>query len=290
MELMNGARLGIAAQGIGIAQAAFSLALDYAASRVQFGQAIRGFPAVRQMLGGMHMKVETARLLAYETAIAVDMSKNIERLAECGDLEKFPNGKELAEQRKFGKRLASALTPLVKYYATEICNDVVYDAMQVLGGSGYMRDYEMERYYRDARITTIYEGTTQIQYNAMIGFITSGFFEQRFEQLHGQLAYAPSNMLEELKTARQHLKEAVEFVSKQDDAFRFLNSGRLCESVAGIYCGYLLLEPATRSEHKMALAQNFFADVLPMVRLRRDQILRGDRTFIDRMQPLLEYE
>jgi len=289
MALMNGARIGIAAQGIGVAQAALSEALDYAASREQFGQPIRNFPAVRQMLGDMHMKVETSRLLACETAIAVDISNQLEHLSDTGELDALNVPPDLKAQKKYYKRLAGALTPLVKYYATEMCNEVCYDAMQVLGGSGYMRDYAVERYYRDARITTIYEGTTQIQYNATVGYITTGFFEERFGHLHERFAAAPPQMLQQLAEARQWLKEAADAANKQDDAFRFLNSGRLCESAAAIYNGYLLLEPAMRSEHKMALAQNYFADVLPMVRLRRDQVLRGDRTYLDKMTSLLKY-
>jgi hypothetical protein len=290
MALMNGARLAIAAQGIGIAQAALSEALDYAASREQFGQAIRRFPAVRQMLGEMHMKVETARLLAYETALTVGMSNNIEHLADAGELEAYPGGKELREQRRFYKRLAGALTPMVKAYATEICNEVCYAALQVLGGSGYMRDYDVERHYRDARITTIYEGTTQIQHGAAVGYVTTGFFEQRFEQLHRDHSDAPGDMLAELKAAREHLAKAVEFANSQDGAFRDLSAGRLVESATAIYNGYLLLEPAMRSDHKRALAESYMADALPMVKLRCDQVLRGDRTYLDNMPALLDYE
>ena len=290
MSLMNGARLGIAAQGVGIAQAALEEARDYAASREQFGKPIRQFPAVRKMLGDMHMKVETSRLLSYETSMIVDMLHNIEELKETGELEEMPGGEELLGERRYFKRLATALTPLVKYYATEICNDVCYDALQVLGGSGYMEDYEVERLYRDARITTIYEGTTQIQFNAAISYVTRGFFEDRFEQLHEQNSDAPPKMLHALKEAREHLNEALEFVNEQDEDFRDLNAGRLCESVVNIYNGYLLLEPAMRSDHKMALARNYFADVMPQVEHRCNQILQGDRTYLDEMPALLEYE
>ena len=290
MALMNGARLGIAAQGLGIAQAALSEALAYAASREQFGEAIRRFPAVRQMLGDMHMKVETSRLLAYETAIIVDMMHNIDALCESKEIADYPNGTELKEQRKHYKRLAGALTPLVKYYCTEMANEVAYDAIQVLGGSGYMRDYPVERHYRDARITTIYEGTTQIQHNAAVGPIVSGVLEARFEELHQENAGAPAEMLEELRACRRHLTRAIEFVKEQADDFRYLQAARLCESAVNIYNGYLLLAPAMRGEHKMALARNFFDNVLPMVKLRRDQILKGDRTYLDKMVALLDYE
>ncbi len=292
MSLMNGARLGIASQGVGIAQAALEEALQYAAAREQFGRPIRQFPAVRQMLGDMHMKVETSRLLNYETAIAVDISEAIERLKASGDLEQMPGGEELAAQERWWATLARALTPVTKYYATEMCNQVAYDALQVLAGSGYMRDYEVERLYRDARITTIYEGTTQIQHNAAVGYVLRGTFEQRFEQLHQQTAEAgaPAQMLEALRGARGWLREAVEFANEQDADFRALHTGRLVESATTIYNGYLLLGPATRSPHKEALAESYVNEVLPGVRLRRDQVLSGSRTYLDRMPELLQYE
>ncbi len=292
MSLMNGARLGIAAQGLGIAQAALSEALEYAAGRVQFGEPIRNFPAVRQLLGDMHMKVETARLLSYETSIAVDMYKNIERLKEEKKLDKVPGAQEIADNARYYRKLANALTPLVKYYATEICNEVCYDSMQVLAGSGYMRDYPVERMYRDARITTIYEGTTQIQYNAALGSITNGFLESRFQDLHDELKQwddVPDKMLDALSDARKMLQEAVEFVNEKDDDFKLLHAGRLSECAVTIYNGYLLIKPARRNKHKMRLAENFFGDHLPVVEYRRNQILREDRTYLDAMDELLNY-
>jgi len=290
--LMNGARLAIAAQGVGIAQAALSAALDYAAEREQFGKPIREFPAVRQLLGDMHMKVETARLLTYDTAIAVDMLDNIERLRTSGKLKEIPGGKELASQERMYKTLARALTPIAKYYATEIANQVAYDALQVLAGSGYMRDYDVERYYRDARITTIYEGTTQIQHNAAVGSVLKGTFEERYQQMHEQMAAAGADagMLVALEEARNALREAVEFANEQDGDFRDLHAGKLVESATAIYNGYLLLAPAMRSEHKHALAEHFMNEVLPTVSMKRDQILSGSRTYLDRMTALLDYE
>ena len=290
MELMNGARLAIAAQGVGIAQAALVHALEYARGREQFGQEIRRFPAVRQMLGDMHMKVETARLLAYETAAAVDMTNNLGRAHQSGLLKQLPNGAELSSQRRSWKRLAGALTPIAKYYATETCNEVCYDAIQVMGGSGYMKDYDLERFYRDARITTIYEGTTQIQHNAAVGHVLRGFFEERFQQLAETSAAASSDALEALREARLWLKEAVDFANAQDEPFQALSAARLVESATHIYNGYLLLDPATRTKHKEALLECFLADVLPLVKLRRDQILRGCRTYLDRMPALFQYE
>ncbi len=292
MSLMNGARIAIAAQGVGIAQAALNEALEYAAEREQFGRSIRQFPAVRQMLGDMHMKVETSRLLTYDTAIAVAMADRIEHLRKSGELAGLPGGEELAAQGRYWTTLARALTPVAKYYATEMCNEVAYDALQVLAGSGYMRDYDVERHYRDARITTIYEGTTQIQHNAAVGAVLRGTFEERYGRLHDKLAEAGADggMLEALKEARQWLGEAIEYANGQDGDFRDLHTGKLVESATLIYNGYLLLEPALRSQHKAALAENYVNEVLPRVRMRRDQVLSGSRTYLDRMPELLQYE
>jgi hypothetical protein len=291
MSLMNGARLAIAAQGLGIAQAALEEALDYAADREQFGKPIRQFPAVRQMLGDMHMKVETARLVTYETAMAVDISEGIEKLKASGELAELPGGEELAADGRKWTALARALTPVAKYYATEICNDVVYDAMQVLAGSGYMRDYDVERHFRDARITTIYEGTTQIQQIAALASVLRGTFEDRFKELHERYAAAGADagMLEKLAEARALLQEAVAFAQEQDADFRDLHAGKLVESSTLIYAGYLLLGPAMRSDHKHALAENFFSEHLPVVRMRHEQVMSGSRTYLDRMPELLDY-
>ena len=292
MALMNGARLAIAAQGVGIAQAALSAALEYAADREQFGRPIRQFPAVRQMLGDMHMKVETSRLLTLETAMAVDMADNIEELRESGELEDMPDGENLADQRRYWVTLARALTPIAKYYATEMANEVAYDALQVLAGSGYMKDYDVERYYRDARITTIYEGTTQIQHNAAVGYVIKGTLEERFVGLDRQAseAGADEEMLGALREARGWLIEAAEYAAEQDNDFRDLHADKLVESATNIYNGYLLLAPAMRSDHKHALAENFFNEVLPQVRMRREQIMSGARTYLDRMPELLDYQ
>ncbi|MHC5034232.1 MAG: acyl-CoA dehydrogenase family protein [Planctomycetota bacterium] len=292
MSLMNGARLAIAAQGVGIAQAALNEALEYAAEREQFGRPIRQFPAVRQMLGDMHMKVETSRLLTYETAVAVDMANGIDHLRNSGELAELQGGEELAKQERYWTTLARALTPIAKYHATEMANEVAYDALQVLAGSGYMRDYDVERHYRDARITTIYEGTTQIQHNAAIGPVLKGTLESRFQELHEQMTEggADGGMLSRLEEARRLLREAVDYANEQDGDFRDLHTGKLVESATAIYNGYLLLPPAMRSKHKEALAENYMNEVLPKVRMRRDQILSGSRTYLDRMPELLDYE
>lgn len=177
MSLMNGARLGIATQSVGIAEAAYNEALEYARSRKQFGKAIINFPAVYDMVGAMKARLDAARSLLYETARNVDMTSQFNDIAR----ERSLTPEERTESKLFSKK-ADALTPIVKGIASEIANQNAYDCVQVHGGSGYMRDYVCERLYRDARITSIYEGTTQLQVVAAIRYATGGFYSELLDE------------------------------------------------------------------------------------------------------------
>ena len=194
MSLMNGARLGIAAQSVAIAQAAYEEAIAYARERKQFGKAIIELPPVYDLVGNMKARLDAARSLLYETARNVDMSYQLADLAR----ERTLTPEERAEQKQFSKK-ADALTPLIKGTGSEIANKNAYDSVQVHGGSGYMRDYTCERLYRDARITSIYEGTTQLQVVASTRYATSGFYTQ----LLGEYLAAP------VPAALQPLKERI---------------------------------------------------------------------------------
>ena len=195
MSLMNGARLGIAAQSVAIAQAAYEEAVAYARERKQFGKTIIELPPVYDLVGNMKARLDAARSLLYETARNVDMSYQLADLAR----ERTLTPEERAEQKQFSKK-ADALTPLIKGTGSEIANKNAYDSVQVHGGSGYMRDYTCERLYRDARITSIYEGTTQLQVVASTRYATSGFYTQ----LLGEYIAAP------VPAALQPLKERIE--------------------------------------------------------------------------------
>ncbi|MEE8478383.1 MAG: acyl-CoA dehydrogenase family protein, partial [Candidatus Neomarinimicrobiota bacterium] len=152
MSLMNGARIAVAAQGLGIAEAAYNLAKEYAETRIQFNKPIIEIPAVYKMLSDMRLNIEAGRLLLYETGRVVDKLKVS---------SKNPNADRI--ETKYLERLASVLTPFAKYFNAEMANRTAYNGLQVLAGNGYMKDYDMERYFRDARITNIYEGTSQLQ-------------------------------------------------------------------------------------------------------------------------------
>ena len=171
MALMNSARLGIATQSVGLSEAAYREARSYAADRKQFGRAIENFAPVYEMLGEMKARLDASRSLLYETARNVDITACFDELAR----ERTLTPEERQEAKAFS-RVADALTPIVKGMGSEICNRNTYDSIQVHGGSGYMKDYACERLYRDARITSIYEGTTQLQVVAAIRYATNGFY------------------------------------------------------------------------------------------------------------------
>ena len=177
MSLMNGARLGIAAQSVGVSEAAYQEAIAYARSREQFAKAIINFPAVSEMIANIKAKLDASRTLLYECTRFVDMYKSLEAISRERTLE--------PEERKTMKaynRLADAFTPLAKGMTSEFCNQNAYDCVQIHGGSGFMRDYACERIYRDARITSIYEGTTQLQVVAAIRYATNGFYSTLLDE------------------------------------------------------------------------------------------------------------
>lgn len=243
MALMNGARLGIAAQSVGLAEAAYREGLSYAKERQQFGKPIIKFPAVYEMLSKMKAKLDASRTLLYETARFVDIYKTYDHISEERKLEK----EERVEMKKYQK-LADIYTPLVKGLASEVCNQLAYDSLQIHGGSGFMKDYPIERIYRDARITSIYEGTTQLQVVAAIRGVTTGGYLKQIR------VYESAEIKPELHTYRRVLiqmteeyEEAVERVtSVSDNEYTDFHARRLVEIAGNIVMGYLLLYDTNR--------------------------------------------
>ena len=255
MSLMNGARLGIATQSVALAQAAYSEALDYARSRRQFGKAIIEMPPVYDMLGNMKARLDASRSLLYETARNVDMSYQFADLARERTL--LPEERE--ESKVFSKK-ADALTPLIKGMGSEIANVNAYDAVQVHGGSGYMRDYLCERLYRDARITSIYEGTTQLQVVAAIRYATSGFYSQLLgEYLAVEMPGSLHPLRERVATMAARYNEALETVAAHDnqEVLDFL-SRRIYEMAAYCIMAALLLGDAASDEELFASSASRF--------------------------------
>lgn len=245
MALMNGARLGIAAQSVGVSEAAYREALSYAHDRKQFGKPIIEFPAVFEMISLMKAKLDASRSLLYETTRFVDVYKIYEDIAR----ERSLTPEERQEMKKY-QRLADAFTPMAKGMGSEFCNQNAYDAVQVHGGSGFMKDYACERIYRDARITSIYEGTTQLQVVAAIRHVTTGTY---LNQINAYAAeeYAPetSELKERLVKMTALYEEALKtVVDNKNIEYTDFHARRLVEMAGHIIMGYLLLGDTTRNE------------------------------------------
>ena len=245
MSLMNGARLGIAAQSVGLSQAAWNEALAYARDRKQFGKAIIEFPAVAEMLSNIKARLDAGRALLYQTARYVDIYKALEDIAR----ERKLTPEERQEMKRFTK-LADAFTPLAKGMNSEYANQNGYDCIQIHGGSGFMLEYACQRIYRDARITSIYEGTTQLQTVAAIRYVTNGFYASVIEEYAAQ-PVTPS--LEPLKAIVNEMAAkfnactaAVKAAENQE--LHDICARHLYEMAADVIMSYLLLQNATRDE------------------------------------------
>lgn len=244
MALMNGARLGIAAQSVGVSEIAWREADAYAHERQQFGKPIAEFSAVREILATMKAKLDATRCLLYETSRYVDMYKAYEDIAR----ERSLTADERKEMKLYNK-LADACTPLAKGLSSEYCNQNAYDAIQIHGGSGFMKDYACERVYRDARITSIYEGTTQLQVVAAIRHVLTGTYAQLVEG-YKAMTVAPEleaqvKILDEMFAKYQ---KAVDHVKEVNEAeYTDFMARRLVEMAGDCVMGWLLVTDASRS-------------------------------------------
>ena len=257
MALMNGARLGIAAQSVGISQAAYNEGLAYARDREQFGKAIINFPAVYDMLALMKAKLDAGRALLYQCARYVDIYKALDDIAR----ERKLTLEERKEQKNFSK-LADSLTPLAKGMNSEYCNQNTYDAIQIHGGSGFMMDYPIQRYYRDARITSIYEGTTQLQVVAAIRYVTNGSYlaqAREFEQAEVSETMKP--LVARAKAMADKLEEATARVKEAGDAaFHDICARHLVEMAADVIMLHLLIHNATANAELFEKSARVYAN------------------------------
>lgn len=286
LALMNGARVGIAAQSLGIAEAAYRLARIYAHTRHQFGGPIEKLPAVAELVTDMSIEIQAARALTYETSRICDHENNNLRVLEVSG-RKLPPDEEKRRKKlaRELKRINSMMTPMAKYYASEMCVRVASNAIQVLGGSGYMQDYPSERYLRDSRITTIYEGTSQLQVVAACRGVASGVFENYIADFEAKTYADPA--LEALKQKlidnKQHLTAAIQFVKQQSPSYLDVAGQRLVDSAMIEIMGHLLLGQAEKSDRKKAVARRFIDREMPVLRMKCEQICSGDTS------PLSEY-
>lgn len=256
MALMNGARLGIAAQSVGLSQAAYNEGLAYARDREQFGKSIIHFPAVYDMLATMKAKLDAGRALLYQTARCVDIYKALEDISR----ERKLTPEERAEMKLYNK-LADSLTPLAKGMNSEYCNQNAYDALQIHGGSGFMMDYPIQRIARDARITSIYEGTTQLQVVAAIRFVTNGSYLAQlrdFEQQEVSEAMRP--LQARAKVIADRLEAAVERVKEVgSQEFQDLCARHLVEIAADGIMLHLLIYNASKAPELFEASAQVYA-------------------------------
>ncbi len=287
MSLMNGARVAISAQALGIAEAAYREARKYASEREQFKKSIDRFPAIYDMLSSMKVKITAARALLYETTRAVDLRNGYNHLVERGE---NVTPEDRAAQ-KYYNRVAAVLTPMCKALATETANQVAYDSIQIHGGTGFMRDFNAERYYRDARITNIYEGTTQLQVVAAIGGVLQRDNDKRLAEL---MALPFTGKLLRLKEviAGHHarLLDAVKFVSeKKDPEYHDLMARSLVEMETYVFVGMLLLRDALKCDKRLPIAERYVLDSVPEFQKRYMRVMSNDTVLIDNHRDIIDY-
>ena len=258
MSLMNGARIGIAGQSMGIAEAAYRIARDYASTRKQFAVAIEKLPAVRDMLIDMKIAIEAGRAMLYEASRVVDLEIGYAKRLETNPPEDKVEAKQLKNDSRKYRRYATMLTPMSKYYCSEMCNSVTYDSIQVLGGSGYMRDYACERHARDARITTIYEGTSQLQVVAAVRGVCSGTAEKFMAEMAEQEYDSKvKDLLEILAEGTEQLNEAIAYVKDQGNEYMDLYGRPLVDIAIDLINGYLFCDQAsTKVDMQVPVAEN----------------------------------
>lgn len=270
MALMNGARLGIAAQSVGVEQEAYNEGLAYAKERAQFGEKIINFPAVYDMLSRMKAKLDAGRSLLYCCARYVDIYKALEDIAR--DTKLTPE--ERQEMKKY-TRLADAFTPLAKGMNSEYANQNAYDAISIHGGSGFIMEYKCQRLFRDARIFSIYEGTTQLQVVAAIRYITNGTYLSIIKEM------LENEVSEDLKPLKERVAKLVELyeaaINKvkeaNDQAVHDFLARRLYNMTGDIVMSLLILDDATKAPEMFAKSANVY------VRMAEEEVL-GHSTYI----------
>lgn len=280
LDLMFRARMGVSAQALGLAQAAYEEALKYAKEREQFGKRIYDIPAVTNMLLDMRVSLETCRSLFYSAAQSVDIKEKIDEKIEKLKKEGQPFKEELARSKELTK-VANLLTPMSKYIVTEAANKICYDALQIHGGTGYMKEFNVERLVRDARITNIYEGTSQLQivaaYGGVINDILKGYFAEKSAKEYRGGLQKLNNFLKEIRSIYEDCLKYV--IDKNDSTFQDVAAKDLVELYCYLYIGYLVLEEAEINERKVFIANRYIIESLANAKKNAESI--KNELFVD---------
>lgn len=268
MSLMNGARVGISAQGTGIGEAAYRAARDYAASRKQFGVTIDTFPALRELMSDMSVELQGSRLLAYYSSKSVDLEMGLTKKFEA--LKGTPEAQDVRKRMKMYANFNKMLTPMAKYYASEMSMRAANGAVAVLGGSGFMKDYPVERYLRDSRITTIYEGTSQLQVVAAIAGVMAGMYKEVVSDVLSGVEVGADLLgsVAEINKLAGEVDEAVEFVKNHEAGrmYQDLHARQLVDAAIGVIIGALFVRFAAKFPEKKLALDYWLATKYPTLR------------------------
>ncbi|MGE5355941.1 MAG: acyl-CoA dehydrogenase family protein [Deltaproteobacteria bacterium] len=283
MALMNSARLGIGAQSVGIADAAYREAIKYAREREQFGHRIIEFPAVYELLKNMRARLDGIRALLYETSRYVDLVKVYEEYSHSNTLSK-----EEKDEMKMFSKLANVFTPLIKLIGSEYSNSIAYDSLQIHGGTGFTKDFPIERIYRDARITSIYEGTSQLQVIAAIKGVTTGVFQSRIREFDEMLGNDYGELREKLQKLSAELDTAFSFIDEQkNNELLDFHSRRLVEMAGNIVISYLLLLDSKRDEVYEDSARVFINLIMSENASKLHYILNFDNELLEKYKKVI---
>ncbi|MHC4294713.1 MAG: acyl-CoA dehydrogenase family protein [Planctomycetota bacterium] len=297
MSLMNGARIGIASQSLGIGEAAYRVARSYAAERKQFETPIENFPAVRELLAQSSVDIQAARALTYYASFCVDLEYTALKKQAFGNVEDAAEKKALRQESRKYSRCNKLLTPMAKYYASEMSMRVANNAVSVLGGSGYMKDYASERHLRDARITSIYEGTTQMQVVAAVAGVVSGTARTVADELlsgpsrgageNGEWGKQIEPLIEQIREGLTLLDESVAFVKEQaGTTYRDLYARKLVDIAIYLIVAALLCDQASAKESRLPVAKYWLAWRIPEIHMLTEQIRSGDETVVQDFEAL----
>jgi hypothetical protein len=289
LDLMNHARLGVAAQAIGVAEAAFREARQYAVQRVQFDGPIIEQPLVKSMLTLMAIHVQAARALLYRTCARLDLTRALGDYLASDRGRTDPQRAALQAEHERSVHLVRFLTPLCKYYATEISNEVTRRGVQVHAGIGFMAEARAGQYHADSIITTIYEGTSEIQASFALKEMSKGAIFAALEEVRVEL----ESVREQHRDLVQQVDAGIEWISKSltalmaDPRYALLNAKRLCEMVIDVLLASELLQQATHSEEKLVLATTFIHRRMLAVEMNARRISSGDVSRLERYDQIL---
>ena len=284
MTLMNGARMGIAAQGVGIGEAAYRAARDYAASRKQFGTTIDTLAPIREILATMSVEVQAARALTYYAAKNVDLETGLTRKFE--KLKGSPEAPAVRTRMKLVGAFNKMLTPMAKYYGSEMSMKNAMNAISVLGGSGYMKDYPVERYLRDSRITTIYEGTSQLQVVAAIAGVTGGLVKDVLVDIFGKADWQGEQP--QMAALLTDLDVAIEYAKGREDARTYmdLSARKLVDAGIALVVAALFSRMSLKVPEKGKALMHWMMTEFPRVKAGLEQAKSGYAGSVDDFETL----